>query len=209
MAKGALLIDIRVPRLFVHSHIEGSWSILGPRFGLPLLGGDQIPPGSRLIVVADTPVTGQVASDELRNLGLHVIGIFSGQPGTWVQRGLPVTKGRPVQDHELLAYTHDTPSLEILDVREKTEQELFPFTPATGSVPLSTWPDGLDPFHPDKNFLFVSGRDERSVLAAWYAMKRGFKHVGYLVGGIHRYTHGEELDDKTVARTTARHGAFI
>ncbi|MDA8192592.1 MAG: hypothetical protein M0Z53_01150 [Thermaerobacter sp.] len=207
--RGATLVDIRTPRQYVQIHLANSWPVAGPRFGMPLLLDGRFAAGLRVVLIADTPVSGQVAADELTPLGIHVIGVLASQPSTWQPRGLKVIRGNLVRPPDFLTFLAANPTVEIVDVRESIEQELHPFAPATRALAFSQWPDILTVDDPSRPLLFVSGRDDRSVLAAWWAFQRGFSQVGYLVGGIIRYLHGDGYDPRAIARTTAGHGVFI
>lgn len=210
MARGARLLDIRSPREFVQIHLEGALPVAGARFGLPVLSGHDISSADRVIVVANSPVSGQVAAREVLLLGADVIGIFASLSRSWAPKGLPVRHGLLIQPKDLLPFINDHAAADIVDIRELVEQERFPFTESTLSLPYSTWPEAGDGLNANAPVVFVSGNDERSIAAAQALMVRGVTHdVGYLVGGYARYLHGDHYDVKEIARTTARHGAFI
>lgn len=207
--RGALLIDIRTPRLFAKLRLAGSISIAGARFGFPIFAGDRIAPRTRVIVVADTPVTGQIAADELIQMDCRVIGVFASQPNTWALRGLKTAQSPMIAPKDLLAYMAQHPNLEIIDIREPVEQAQYPFPLATRSLPFSTWPEAWGDLDRTVPFILVSGNDERSILALVHTIGQGYDKGGYLVGGVHRHIHGDHVDLKAIARTTAGHGTFI
>lgn len=210
--RGAVLLDLRPPRQYVQIHLANSLSVSGPRFGMATLLDNRLAPSTRLVLVADTAATGQVAADQLKTMGIHVIGVLASQPSTWQPRGLTVVRGILVRPNEFLQYLGANPSVDLIDVRETVEQQQYPFAPVTRNLPFSMWPDIL-PQASESNaatpLVFVAGHDERSVLAAWWAFQRGYHNVGYLVGGMTRYLKGDGYDPRAMARTTARHGVFI
>ncbi len=209
MARGVRILDVRTPQEFVYLHIRGSIPLVAPRFGFQLLSSDQLVRGERVVVVAQSPVAGHVAAQEIDAIGVDVIGIFSSLPRTWAEHGLPVQIGEQVFPDQFLAYVHDNPTVDVVDVREPVEREHFPFPHVTRTLPYSQWPDGSEALDPNRPIIFLAGRDDRAVLAARDTMMRGFVRVGYLVGGYASYQHPRVYDPKAAARTTAHHGVFI
>ncbi|MCY0863912.1 MAG: hypothetical protein OWQ57_03085 [Sulfobacillus sp.] len=209
MERHVKLIDVRTPEQFVQLHLVGSIPLPGPRFGMSLLADGQIRPEERIVIVSDDAVSGHIAAQEANLMGAEVVGIFASLPRSWEKRGLPVIKGDVVHPDTLLTYLHDNPQVEFVDVREEMEQIRFPFPPVTRSIPFSLWPEEARLLDPARPVLLMSGKDQRSILAARHLMVQGFARVGYLVGGYHRYHHPRVYDPKEAARTTARHGVFI
>lgn len=209
MARGARVVDARTPQEYVYLHIRGSIPLAAPRFGFQLLSGHLLARGERVIVVAQSPVSGQVAAREIDAVGVDVIGIFASLPRTWEGKGIPVQLGELVFPDRFLSYVHDHSDVEIVDVREPIEQERFPFPHVTKSLPFSRWPEESGILDPDRPIVFLSGRDDRAITAARDTMVRGFPRVGYLVGGYDAYRHPRVYDPKEAARTTAHHGVFI
>lgn len=209
MGRGARVLDVRTPREFVYLHIEGALPLAAPRFGFPILSSAQLVRGERVIVVAQSPVSGQVSAREIDAIGVDVIGIFASLPRTWADKGLPVQLGELIFPDRFLSYLHDHPDADIVDVREPIEQERFPFPHVTRSIPFSGWPAGHEDLDSNRPIIFLAGRDDRAIIAARDTMVRGFPRVGYLVGGYAAYQHPRTYDPKDAARTTAHHGVFI
>lgn len=207
----AILVDIRTPRQYVQLHLTGALGMGGPRFGLPILAQDRIAPGSRIILIADTAVIAQPAASELQQMRMHVVGVLSAHPNTWEPKGLSVVRGIVVDPQHLGTFLTEYPDAEVVDVREEVECQAYPFALATRWLPFSQWPTNFPDgsLADERPIVFVSGQDDRSVLAAWYLFQRGFRQVGFLVGGVHRFRTGDHYDPKAIARTTARHGVFI
>lgn len=208
-ARGARILDVRTPQEFVYLHLQGAIPLAAPRFGFRMLSSHLLEQGDRVIVVAQSPVSGQVAAREIDAIGVDVIGIFASLPRTWEGKGLPVQLGELVFPDQFLTYVHDHPDADIVDVREPVEQEQHPFPHVTRSLPFSKWPDGADELTPTRPIVFLAGRDDRAILAARDTMVRGFPRVGYLVGGYDAFHHPRTYDPKEAARTTAHHGVFI
>ena len=209
VARGALVVDIRTPQEFVYLHMQGAIPLAAPRFGFQLLSRQLLTDKQRVIVIAQSPVHGQVAAREIDAVGIDVIGIFASMPRTWEAKGLPVQVGELIFPDKFLTYIHDNPNVDIVDVREETEQQLFPFPHVTRSLPFSAWPDGLNTLDARRPILFLAGRDDRAIIAARDAMVQGLPRVGYLVGGYVEFQHPRIYDPKEAARTTAHHGVFI
>lgn len=209
MARGARVLDVRTPQEYVYLHILGAIPLAAPRFGFQLLSSPRLSHGERVIIVAQSPVSGQVAAREIDAIGVDVIGIFASLPRTWEGKGLPVQTGELVFPDRLLNYLNDNPNLDLVDVREPIEQERFPFPHVTRSIPFSCWPNGSEGLDAERPTIFLAGRDDRSIIAARDTMVRGFPRVGYLVGGYDAFCHPRVYDPKEAARTTAHHGVFI
>lgn len=209
MVRGIRILDVRTPQEFVYLHIQGALPLAAPRFGFHLLSSHQLVRGERIIVVAQSPVSGHVAAQEIDAMGVDVIGIFASLPRTWEAKGLPVQLGELVFPERFLTYLHDHPDADIVDVREPVEQEHFPFPQVTRSIPYSAWPDGSEALDPARPILFLAGHDDRAIMAARDTMVNGFSRVGYLVGGYAAFHHPRVYDPKEAALTTAHHGVFI
>jgi hydroxyacylglutathione hydrolase len=207
--RGARILDVRTPQEYVYLHLAGAIPLAAPRFGFRQLSGHLLTRGERVIVVAQSPVSGQVAAQEIDAIGVDVIGIFASLPRTWESKGLAVQLGELVFPQTFLAYVHDHPDLDLVDVREPVEQECFPFPQVTRSLPFSRWPDGSEALDSSRPTIFVAGRDDRAILAARDTMVRGFPRVGYLVGGYDLFHHPRVYDPKEAARNSAHHGVFI
>jgi rhodanese-related sulfurtransferase len=208
-ARGVKLVDIRTPREFVYLHLVGAIPLAAPRFGYAILSAHRLSPEDRVIIVAQSPVQGHVAAQEIDAQGVDVVGVFAALPRTWEAKGLTVQKGELVFPDRFLAYLRDHPTVDLVDVREPVEQERFPFPHVTRSMPFSTWPDGVEHLDPTRPIIFLAGKDDRAILAARDVMILGFAQVGYLVGGYEGFHHPRLYDPREAARTTAHHGVFI
>ncbi|NMP23008.1 rhodanese-like domain-containing protein [Sulfobacillus harzensis] len=116
--RGARLVDVRTPQEFVSLHLTGALPLAAPRFGFARLSPHVLNPGERVIVVAASPVSGQIAAQEMDMLGIEIVGIFASLPRTWATRGLSVQTGELIFPDRFLSYVHDHPSADIVDVRE-------------------------------------------------------------------------------------------
>lgn len=207
--RGAKLVDVRTPQEFVSLHLAGALPLAAPRFGFQLLSQHHLTLGDRVIVIAASPVTGQVAAQEIDLIGVDVVGIFANLPRTWAMKGLPVQSGELIFPERFLSFLHDHPNTDVVDVREPVESAAFPFPQVTRHLPYSLWPQGAEALDRGRPIIFLGGRDDRSILAAQHLMVADFPHVGYVVGGYAAFMHPRVYDPKAAARTTAHHGVFI
>ncbi len=208
-ARGARLVDVRTPQEYVYLHLQGAIPLAAPRFGFQVLSKNQLMPGDRVIIVAASPVAGQIASQEIDAIGVDVVGVFASLPRTWGPKGLPVQLGELVFPEQLLTYIHDHPNADIVDVRELVECERYPFPHVTRHLPFSEWPNGQERLDPSRPIIFLGAGDDRAILAARDTMVLNYPTVGYLVGGYAAFHHPRVYDPKEAARTTAHHGVFI
>ena len=86
LEEGAQLVDLRESMTYRDGHIDGAtWSIR-PRIG-DAVGGD-----ASVVLVADDPGIAALAAFDLRQAGKDVPGMLGGDPVSWAEAGLPITK---------------------------------------------------------------------------------------------------------------------
>ncbi len=188
-AEGALIVDVRTPLQFDEAHIPDSVSITMLQAGF----------GSRLAWIADpdgeTLLVGRDDDDGRRAIELaeaigvrNVAGYLSGGMTSWREEQRRTKRIERIAVDELHERSERDPSLQILDVRERSEWD-------AGHIPdsihrpyhdLDELPDGLDPARP---VAAICGSGERSGVAASLLRRLGVEDVLHVTpGGVGSWT---------------------
>jgi rhodanese-related sulfurtransferase/glyoxylase-like metal-dependent hydrolase (beta-lactamase superfamily II) len=182
-AEDALIVDVRTLLQFDEAHIPDSVSITMLQAGF----------GSRLAWIADpdreTVFVGRDDDDGRRATELaaaigvrSVAGFLSGGMTSWREEQLPTERIERIAVEDLHDRSERDPSLQILDVRERSEWD-------AGHIPDSTHrpyhdldhvPDGLDPSRP---IAAICGSGERSGVAASLLRRLGASEVLHVTPG--------------------------
>ncbi len=182
-ADGALLVDVRTDLQFDEAHVPGSICVTMLHAGF----------GTRLAWLADRdqPVVLIGRDDEdargaarlatavgIRRLG----GYLAGGMTSWRMEHREVGRIERLRAEDLAARRRHDPSLQILDVRERSEWE-------TGHIPGSVHvpyhdvravPEGIDP---DRPVAVICSSGQRSVVAASLLRRLGVQPVVHVADG--------------------------
>jgi hydroxyacylglutathione hydrolase len=182
-SQGALVVDVRTDLQFDDAHIPGAVCIPMLRAGF----------GSKLAWLADrdqqTVFVGRDDDDGrtaaklavavgIRTLGGHL----SGGMTSWRQDKREVEGVERLELERLSERQRDDPSLQILDVRERSEWEAG-HVPGSLFVPyhdIHSLPDGLDP---DRPVAVICSSGQRSAVAASLLKRYGARDVIHVTDG--------------------------
>jgi hydroxyacylglutathione hydrolase len=182
-AEGALIVDVRTLLQFDEAHIPDSVSITMLQAGF----------GSRLAWIANRDretvfvgrddYDGRRAAELAAAIGVRsVAGFLRGGMTSWREERQPTERIERIAVDELHDRLERDPSLQILDVRERSEWE-------AGHIPESTHrpyhdldrlPDGLNPTNP---IAAICGSGERSGVAASLLRRLGASDVLHVTPG--------------------------
>ena len=180
----ALVVDVRTELQFDDAHVPGAVCITALRGGF----------GSRLAWLADhdQPVVfvGRDDADALAAAELaqavgvtNVAGRLAGGMTSWREERRAVAGVERATVPELHErWAHDRASVQILDVRERTEWDAGRI-PGSLHVPyhdLNALPAGLDPARP---VAAICASGQRSAVAASLLQREGAEHVIHVVDG--------------------------
>jgi glyoxylase-like metal-dependent hydrolase (beta-lactamase superfamily II)/rhodanese-related sulfurtransferase len=190
-AEGALVADVRTDQQFDDAHIPGAVALTALRAGF----------GSKLAWLADRDrevlLVGRddddahAGSDLAAAVGITSLGGYlAGGMTSWREERRPVAAVERVPASELRALAAADASLQILDVRERSEWD-------AGRIPgsihrpyhdLREVPDGLDPLRP---IAVVCSSGQRAAVAASLLMAEGAERVIHVVdGGVGSWERG-------------------
>jgi glyoxylase-like metal-dependent hydrolase (beta-lactamase superfamily II)/rhodanese-related sulfurtransferase len=182
-AEGALVADVRTDQQFDDAHIPGAVALTALRAGF----------GSKLAWLADRDrevlLVGRddddahAAGELAAAVGITSLGGYlAGGMTSWREERRPVEAVERVPASELRALAAADSSLQILDVRERSEWD-------GGRIPgsihrpyhdLREVPDGLDPSRP---IAVVCSSGQRAAVAASLLMAEGAERVIHVVDG--------------------------
>ena len=180
---GALLVDVRTDLQFDEAHVPGSICVTMLHAGF----------GTRLAWIAerDQPVVligrddedARAAARLATAVGIRTLGGYlAGGMTSWRMEHREVGRIERLRAEHLAARRRQDPSLQILDVRERTEWE-------TGHIPGSVHvpyhdvravPEGIDP---DRPVAVICSSGQRSVVAASLLRRLGVQPVVHVADG--------------------------
>lgn len=181
--EGALLIDVRTDLQFDDVHIDGSICIpsFGAGFGSKLAwlaDHDQ-----ELVFIGRDDSDGRRAAKLALAVGLRRIGgLLAGGMTNWRQEGHPLDHTDRVAARDLQGWLARDPSLQVLDVRERSEWEAG-HVPGSLSMPwhdIIELPAGLDPVRP---VAVICAGGARAGTASSLLKRLGVRDVIHVVHG--------------------------
>src|SRR6056297_23669 len=183
----AVVLDTRNFEAFGGAHIPGSYSIdIGGNFAT--FAGWIIPPEKDIYLVCVDEYKAEEALVWLRRVGLDIVpGYLEGGIFSWMMSGAETSHVAQVSPDELNGISTGEDSINIIDVRAKTEYEAYHINGAV-NIPvheLRTRYKELDSSIPT---LTICGSGHRSSLGASLLKQRGFDDVLNVGGGMTGYT---------------------
>jgi glyoxylase-like metal-dependent hydrolase (beta-lactamase superfamily II)/rhodanese-related sulfurtransferase len=178
---GAIVIDTRSPETFASGHLRGSVNVgLDGRYAE--YAGDVVRPGDTIVVITES---GRETEAKVRLARIGFDGVL----------GAVVDIERMLATHPELAETSarlpasdvrdwqaEVPQLQVVDVRNPTEQEAGALEGAT-LLPLATLLDRISELDPTRPTVVYCAGGYRSSVAASLLAARGFTNVADILGG--------------------------
>lgn len=184
LAEGGVLLDTRSPEAFASGHLLGSINVgLDGRFAE--YAGDVISPQQPIVVIAD-PGGETEARVRLARIGFDkVIGYLPNIEQVLVDRPELSNQARRISASDLAEWKDDQPNLQIIDVRNKSEQD-GGMIPGARSVPLAGLLKSVreSSFDPEAPTVVYCAGGYRSSIAASTLRHVGFKSVADILGGF-------------------------
>jgi len=181
-AADGIVIDTRLPESFAGGHIRGSYSIW--LAGLAVFSGWIADHKLPVFLVIERPDDLQSAFLHLTRVGVdNVAGVLAGGFEAWRDAGLPIQMSGTISAMSERLWSGQ---LEILDVRDITEYEKGHIRGAkhayVGFLPEM---DGkISNADVDKAIAVTCSVGHRASLAASILLRRGFKNVVNVIGGM-------------------------
>ncbi len=195
-----VVIDARSPEAFAAGHLPRSYSIWAA--GLPVFGGWVAGPSTPVFLVLTRMDELEDAVLSLARIGVDdVAGVLAGGFDAWRDEGLPIERSGVVDSRELAEQLGE---VRVLDVREDGEFE-------EGHIPhashlyvgyLEQHLGEIDPpLHASERIAITCSVGHRASLAASILRRRGFEHVGNLLGGMTAWSKRSLPSAKGAERT--------
>jgi hydroxyacylglutathione hydrolase len=178
----ALVVDTRMELGYGAAHIPGSLSLWIK--GLPSFAGWFLPYDVPLLLVNEN-VDPMEAVFYLYRLGYdNVIGYLPGGMLAWHMKGFKSEKTEMMTVQELCTKLDREKDLYLLDVRSKEEVKDTGEIPTAHGVHVTQIPKHVDDIPQDQTIYVFCGSGRRSMVAASYLQREGWKKVVVILGGL-------------------------
>ncbi len=180
---GALVVDVRTDLQFDDAHVPGAVAITALRSGFGSKLAWIVEPDQDVVLVGRDDAEALQAAELAAAVGIdQVVGYLAGGMTSWREEGRSAETVERLQVSDLRARAEADPSLQIVDVREKSEwdEEHIPGSLHAPYHDLHTLPEGLDPSAPA---AAICSSGQRAATAASLLQRHGARHVLHVVGG--------------------------
>lgn len=176
--QGAVVLDMRLPRVFARAHVPGAINLQFNRADLADRAEMVLPRAQRYIVHAEPEALASAAVDIMREAGFEIAGHLAGGLGAWRAAGMPVDTIDVIGVDDL---KEAAGSLVSIDARDGFEYR-------HGHVPgavLLPWTEAWERVDeaPGGELAVICGDEVRSSLVASILRRRG-RRVRLVVGGM-------------------------
>jgi glyoxylase-like metal-dependent hydrolase (beta-lactamase superfamily II)/rhodanese-related sulfurtransferase len=179
--RGAVLLDVRSPAAFAAGHLPGSVNVgLAGRFAE--YAGEVIDPDAETVLLAD-PGTSAEAKVRLARIGFdRVTGALEGVEAALAAQPDAARQASRLTTTELAARLHDTPGLQLVDVRNPGEVAAGGIDGAV-NIPLAALRRRVGELDLDRPVVVSCASGYRSSIAASWLRAAGGRDVSDLLGG--------------------------
>lgn len=179
VASGAVVLDMRLPRVFAKEHIPGAVNLQFNRADLVDRAEMVLPKDLRVIVHAEPEPIAVIAERLLRDAGFRVEGHVEGGLGAWKKALLRVSTMAVLNVDDLRTQQS---ALDVVDARD-----LFEFkhahVPGARSLPWTDAWEKATTFTADKPLAIICGDEVRSSLVASILARAG-RDARLVTGGM-------------------------
>jgi rhodanese-related sulfurtransferase len=175
---GAVLLDMRLPRVFAKAHVPGAVNLQFNRADLVDRADMALSRDPAYLVHAEPEAIAKVAADLMRDSGFNILGHLEGGLAGWRAAGLPTATITVISVDDL---AQAGSSLQAIDARDR-----FEFKHA--HVPGASWLSWTDAWSrageaPTGPLAVICGDEVRSSLVASILHRHG-RDVRLVVGGM-------------------------
>jgi hydroxyacylglutathione hydrolase len=175
---GAVLLDMRLPRVFARAHVPGAINLQFNRADLADRAEMVLPRDQRYVVHVEPEALSGAAIDLLRGAGFDVIGSLTGGLSAWRSAGLPVESIPVIGVDDLKAGPE---GLVAIDARDGYEYR-HGHVPGAALLPWTeAWARAGEA--PAGELAVICGDEVRSALVASILRRHG-RSVRLVVGGM-------------------------
>jgi hydroxyacylglutathione hydrolase len=180
---GALLLDVREAQLFAKGFIPNSINIGLEGSFAPWVGA-MIPDIRQQVLLITEPGTEEEAVTRLSRVGYdYVIGYLEGGIEAWKKAGKELDSITSISVDELAGLRAKDPSINILDVRKKSEYESEHIIDAE-NAPLDFINDSMAMIDKNKTYYVHCAGGYRSMIFASTLRARGYDNLVDVKGGF-------------------------
>jgi hydroxyacylglutathione hydrolase len=181
-AKDSVMVDVRMDVCFGSAHIPGSVFLWLE--GLPSFAGWFLPYDTPLLIISDAD-TSLIANRYLARLGYdNIAGYLSGGMLAWHMAGYESEATRMVTVHSLCRELDSNKEMYILDVRSEKEIDETGKIPHAHHIHVTQLPNRTDEIPTDTMVYIFCGSGLRSMIAASYLQREGWKNLTIVLGGL-------------------------
>jgi hydroxyacylglutathione hydrolase len=179
IARGVVLLDMRLPRIFAREHVPGAINLQFNRADLVDRAEMTLPKDVPVVVHAEPEPIAVLAARLLRDAGHAVEGHLEGGLGAWKQAALPTASMPVLTVDDLRAQRTD---LDVVDARDRFEFK-HAHVPGARSLPWTDAWANADGFAAVKPLAVICGDEVRSSLVASILARSG-RDARLVTGGM-------------------------
>jgi hydroxyacylglutathione hydrolase len=179
IARGVVLLDMRLPRIFAREHVPGAINLQFNRADLVDRAEMVLPKDVPVVVHAEPEPIAVLAARLLRDAGHAVEGHIEGGLGAWNQAALPTASMPVLTVDDLRAQRTD---LDVVDARDRFEFK-HAHVPGARSLPWTDAWVNADGFAAVKPLAVICGDEVRSSLVASILARSG-RDARLVTGGM-------------------------
>jgi hydroxyacylglutathione hydrolase len=179
IARGVVLLDMRLPRIFAREHVPGAINLQFNRADLVDRAEMTLPKDVPVVVHAEPEPIAVLAARLLRDAGHAVEGHLEGGLGAWKQAALPTVSMPVLTVDDLRAQRTD---LDVVDARDRFEFK-HAHVPGARSLPWTDAWVNADAFAAVKPLAVICGDEVRSSLVASILARSG-RDARLVTGGM-------------------------
>lgn len=177
-AEGAVVLDMRLPRVFAKDHIPGAVNVQFNRADLLDRVELVFPKHVRFVVHAEPDAIAKTALDLLKRGGFQVEGYLVGGLKAWKEAG----RGTSQLDVISVDEVHDSQRWDVVDAREPFEFR-FAHVPGARLLPWTEAWEKAPAFTSDRPMAVICGDEVRSALVASILARSG-RDARLVTGGM-------------------------
>jgi rhodanese-related sulfurtransferase len=180
---GAIILDIRDPETFAKGHVPNSINI-GIDGNFAVWAGTLITDIKQEILLVAEPGREQEAITRLARVGYdHTIGYLEGGVEAWKNAGKELESIKSIPVSEFASIESKDPSINILDVRKKSEYDSEHILNAV-NAPLDYINDSMMMVDKNKTYYVHCAGGYRSMVFASILKARGYNNLINVAGGF-------------------------
>lgn len=169
MGRGAVVLDMRLPRIFAKEHIPGAVNVQFNRADLVDRVEMVFPRETPFLVHAEPEAIARLAADLLKGAGFQVEGYLEGGLKAWKDARFPTARLEVLSVDDVKG---SIDQFQVVDAREPFEYR-YGHVPGAGLLPWTEAWEKAPTFTSDRPFAVICGDEVRSALVASILARSG------------------------------------